>query len=42
MTVYIAVLAVVIGLMPVLFDKWRAAQRKNMIGQPAQREQWRR
>lgn len=30
MTVYIALLAVVIGLMPVLLDKWRASHKNGM------------
>jgi hypothetical protein len=30
MTVYIALLAVAIGLMPVLLDKWRASQKQGM------------
>ena len=38
MTVYVVLLAVVIGLMPVLFDKWRAAQKPGMTPQPVQRK----
>jgi hypothetical protein len=30
MTVYIALLAVAIGLMPVLLDKWRASHKPDM------------
>ena len=33
MTVYIALLAVAIGLMPVLLDKWRASHRNGMTPQ---------
>jgi hypothetical protein len=33
MTVYIALLAVVIGLMPVLLDKWRASHKHSMTPQ---------
>lgn len=33
MTVYIALLAVVIGLMPVLLDKWRASHKPDMTPQ---------
>lgn len=37
MTVYIALLAVVIGLMPVLLDKWRASHKQDMTPQRLQR-----
>ena len=30
MTVYIALLAVAIGLMPVLLDKWRASHKNGI------------
>ena len=33
MTVYIALLAVAIGLMPVLLDKWRASHKPDMTPQ---------
>ena len=41
MTVYIALLAVIIGLMPVLLDKWRAAHRPGMMAEPVQRKRLR-
>jgi hypothetical protein len=37
MTVYIALLAVAIGLLPVLLDKWRAAHKPNLTPQRAPR-----
>jgi hypothetical protein len=37
MTVYIALLAVAIGLMPVLLDKWRASHKNGMTPQRAPR-----
>jgi hypothetical protein len=37
MTVYIALLAVVIGLVPVVLDKWRAAHKPGMQTQRLQR-----
>lgn len=33
MTVYIALLAVVIGLIPVLIDKWRASHKPQLTPQ---------
>ena len=41
MTVYVVMLAVVIGLIPVLLDKWRAAQKPEMTPQPVQRKRLR-
>ena len=37
MTVYIALLAVAIGLMPVLLDKWRASHKPGMTPERVQR-----
>ena len=37
MTVYIALLALGIGLLPVALDKWRAAQRQGMRPQRVRR-----
>jgi len=37
MTVYIALLAVAIGLMPVLLDKWRASHKHGMTPERVQR-----
>jgi hypothetical protein len=39
MTVYIALLAVAIGLVPVAMDKWRASHKPGLRVQPAQRRQ---
>jgi hypothetical protein len=37
MTVYIAMLAVVIGLVPVAMDKWRASHKPGLTPQRVQR-----
>lgn len=37
MTVYIALLAIAIGLVPVAMDKWRASHKQGLRVEPAQR-----